>query len=255
RLGKSAAGSIEFAAHLTGLYDQMAFKWEGRRFDCPISTFCVGTTSDTTRQILQYELLGIKDARHLENTEFDGEDKGVLGSGAIPLHCIVKESIIRNGNQVLEFKVRSYDEYGLLRGYSDVSFKSTQQGQEALFGQAKHLIWLDEEDPHISMEIFEQATIRTVTTQGLVMQTSTPEWGLTDLIVHMRENEDEDFYFQKAGLLDAHENLGGHISDRDIEVITAGTPAHKLKMRLEGEPAYGAGTIFDMDLKKVICDP
>ncbi|EMZ2428556.1 terminase family protein [Escherichia coli] len=255
RLGKSAAGAIEFAAHLTGLYDELSFDWKGRRFDTPVNTFCVGTTSDTTRQILQYELLGVKDARQLDNVEFDGEDKGVLGSGSIPLYCIVKDSIVRNGNQVLEFKVRHFDKYGNQDGFSEVAFKSTQQGQEALFGQAKHVIWLDEEDKHCSMEIFEQATIRTTTTKGLVMQTSTPEWGLTDLITHMRENEDRDYYFQKAGLLDAHVNIGGHISDRDIEVITAGTPAHKLKMRLEGEPAYGRGVIFDMDLKNVICDP
>ncbi|MCS5737447.1 terminase large subunit domain-containing protein, partial [Herbiconiux daphne] len=181
------------------------------------TTYCIGTTSVTTRQILQYELLGIKDARLMDNTEFDAEDKGVFGSGSIPIDCIIKESIIRNGNQVLEFKVKRFNEWGEPDGLSEVIFKSTQQGQEALFGQAKHLIWLDEEDKHCSMEIFEQATIRTLTTKGLIIQTSSPEWGTTDLVRHMRENEDEDYYFQKAGVLDAHVNIGGHLDDRDIE--------------------------------------
>lgn len=255
RIGKSACGAHMFSVFLTGLYDKLCYKWEGRRFDTPINTFCIGTTSETTKQILQYELLGIKDARHLDNTEFDGEDKGVLGSGAIPLFCIVKDSIVRNGDQILSVKIRHFNQWGDPDGLSEVIFKSTQQGQEALFGQAKSCIWLDEEDKHCSMEIFEQATIRTLTTKGIVMQTSTPEWGLTDLITMMRENEDPDYYFQKAGILDAHESIGGHLDDRDIDVITAGVPPHKLKMRLEGEPAYGAGTVFDLDLKKVICEP
>lgn len=145
RLGKSAAGAIEFAFHVTGLYDlyQDPEGWKGRRYKKPLSCFCIGITSDSVRNVLQYELLGIKSAKQLDNQEFDGEGKGVLGSGSIPLYCINKESIIRDGDRVISFKVKHHDEFGNFDGWSEIQFLSTAQGQHVMMGVAKDLIWLD----------------------------------------------------------------------------------------------------------------
>ena len=87
------------------------------------------------------------------------------------------------------------------------------------------------------------------------MLTFTPENGNTKLIKLFRHNESPEYYFQKAGVKDAHENIGGHLSDKDIEDIKAGCPPHRLPMRLEGEPAYGSGIVFDLDFKKIVCEP
>src|SRR3990167_4977696 len=58
RSGKYLAASFEMALHLTGLYDKFPW-WEGKRFDEPIQAWSVGTTHETTRDILQRYLLGL----------------------------------------------------------------------------------------------------------------------------------------------------------------------------------------------------
>jgi hypothetical protein len=55
RLGKSDAGSYEVACHATGEYPKW---WVGRKFEGPVEIWAAGTTSETTRDIVQNKLLG-----------------------------------------------------------------------------------------------------------------------------------------------------------------------------------------------------
>jgi len=54
RVGKSEAGAYEVTLHLTGLYPDW---WRGRRFDGPVEVWACGTTSETTRDIVQAKLM------------------------------------------------------------------------------------------------------------------------------------------------------------------------------------------------------
>lgn len=252
RIGKTMSISYLFAALCTGLYPSW---WKGKRFKTPISAWAIGITTDSTNKVMAYECLGIKGGKSLNAKEFDGEGKGILGSGSFPLHTIVENSIVKDGDQIISFKCRWYDENGEFGGYSDIEFKSSAQGESVLFGHAKHLIWFDEEPPHNSRSLIEQAVVRTTTTKGLVIVSATAEFGYTDMIKTFRENEDPDYYFQKAGVYDAHVSLGGHITDRDIEILKATCPPHRLPMRLYGEPSYGSGVVFDLDLNSITCAP
>ena len=58
RIGKSYCGAAEIAFHTTGLYPKW---WKGRRFNEPVVTWCGGVSNETTRDIVQFELLGPPD--------------------------------------------------------------------------------------------------------------------------------------------------------------------------------------------------
>ena len=75
RIGKSYCGSMELSYHLTGIYPDW---WEGREYDHPIVAWAGGVSNETTRDIVQFELLGSPD------------DPDAFGSGTIPKNYIIK---------------------------------------------------------------------------------------------------------------------------------------------------------------------
>ncbi len=75
RIGKSYCGAAEMSYHLTGIYPDW---WEGRRYDQPITAWAGGVSNETTRDIVQAELLGSPD------------DPEAFGSGSIPQKYIIK---------------------------------------------------------------------------------------------------------------------------------------------------------------------
>jgi phage terminase large subunit-like protein len=64
-------------------------------------------------------------------------------------------------------------------GLSVLGFKSYSEGSKAFQGTAEHVIWLDEEAP---MDVYIEALIRTITTNGIVLVTFTPRNGYTELV-------------------------------------------------------------------------
>lgn len=246
RVGKSFSEAYEFALHCTGLYPSW---WTGHRFNKPILAWAVGITSDSTRKVLQKELFGTS----------IGKDQDALGTGIIPRHCIELDTVERDGNKLLIAQIKHHNARGEFDGYSTLEFRSTQQGEHALMGATVDYIWLDEEDPYESMRIFSQCVTRTLTTKGLVTITATPENGLTELVDKFMKGEgDEDtgaLYFQNATWWDAHENLGGHISDKDIAVMSSGIPKWQLDMRSKGLPLLGSGLIYDVADDPIRCRP
>ena len=58
RVGKSEGGAYEVTCHLTGRYPEW---WTGRRFETPVEVWACGTTSETTRDIVQTKLFGPAD--------------------------------------------------------------------------------------------------------------------------------------------------------------------------------------------------
>lgn len=264
RVGKSYSEAYEVACHLTGRYPEW---WTGHKFKKPILCWAVGITGDSTRKVLQKELFGTA----------VGKDADALGTGAIPRDCIDFNTLEKDGNKILICQVKHHNARGEFDGLSTLEFRSTQQGEHALMGATVDYIWLDEEDPYRSMEIFAQCVTRTLTTKGLVTLTATPENGKTKLVKRfMGESDDEAgsleeqeaegklddvgfedsaMYWQNATWWDAHESVGGHISDKDIADMTAGIPDWQLDMRSKGIPMLGSGLIYDIDPDRVKCEP
>lgn len=158
RAGKSEAGGYETVLHLTGLYPDW---WNGYRFDRQIKAMAAGDTGATTRDILQAKMLG----------NYDDQ-----GTGMIPRDRLVKEGFARKSGipnayeQIAVRHVKGWTNYLWLRSY--------EQGRKVFQGFEQDLIWLDEEVPK---DVYDEALIRTMTTQGLVMMTYTPIMGMTEL--------------------------------------------------------------------------
>lgn len=168
RVGKTIAGTYETTCHLTGNYPDW---WEGRRFNGPVKAWCAGKTNETTRDIIQVELLG--------NISFSGQRKLVDGTGLIPHKLLGMEP------GQLSWKAGVADLVDMIKvrhksgGMSELGLKSYQQGRGSFEGTARHVVWFDEEPP---MDVYGEALIRTATTQGLIMLTFTPLEGMSDVV-------------------------------------------------------------------------
>lgn len=164
RVGKTIAGGYEASCHLTGLYPHW---WEGKRFHRPTRGWVAGDTNETTRDILQLELLG--EVGYRENRKI------MDGSGLIPRECIGPLTW-KSGVSNLVDTIRIKHSSG---GWSQLGLKSYEQGRKVFQGTAKHFIWLDEEVP---IEVYGECQMRLMTTRGLLMTTFTPLKGLTDMV-------------------------------------------------------------------------
>jgi len=164
RVGKTwGVGGYETALHLTGKYPDW---WEGRRFSDPVDCWAAGDTGETTRDIIQFALMG---------------PIGQLGTGLVPGDDIVGEPSKRAGiSGAMDIaKVRHVS-----GGISQVGFKSYDQGRKKFQGTAKHVVWLDEEPP---MDVYTECLTRTMTVDGMTLCTFTPLEGATDVAMMFLE--------------------------------------------------------------------
>lgn len=240
RVGKTFGGARELAYHATGLYPDW---WEGIRFKGPIDTWACGMTNNSTRDIVQKELLG------------DPGNPDAHGTGAIPLHCIGtttrKPGVPNALDSVL---VKHFDENGVQDGWSKIGFMSYEMGQNKFMGASKSWVWLDEEPPQ---DIFTQCVTRTVTTGGVVSMTFTPEQGLTPVVAgFMNDRKPGQFMIQATWddvteKRDAEGNIvqRGHLTTESIEQLLAVYPPHEREMRTKGIPVYGSGAVFPIHLE------
>lgn len=163
RIGKTIAGSYETMLHLTGRYPDW---WQGRVFDKPVRWTASGTTLETMRDIVQFELMG-------------GET--TLGQGMVPGCDIVDVRYRPNTNKAMDLALVKH----VSGGNSLLSFKSYDQGRKAYEGTAREGVWLDEEPPQA---IYTECLTRTATTKGITLITFTPLNGATDVVLDFMEN-------------------------------------------------------------------
>jgi len=240
RCGKTASGATEMAYHLTGLYPKY---WKGRRWRNPIAAWAGGASNETTRDIVQAELLGNPD------------DYDAWGSGMIPKHLIVsseRKPGIPNAKSVAVIKHVS-------GGNSTVHFKAYEQGPEKWMGRSVDVVWLDEEPPR---DIYSQAVTRTLSTKGMVYMTFTPEAGMTETVAAFLNDLKPGQSMTTASWDDASEKIRtvihgtpGHLSEVVMEQILASYSPHEREMRKYGRPSIGSGLVFPIPEEKIRCDP
>lgn len=165
RVGKTIAGSYEMTCHLTGLYPHW---WEGKRFRKPVRAWAAGDTSETTRDIIQLELLGA--------ASWNGGKKVMDGSGMIPRDQLGDPTWKRGVADLVDTIPIKH----VSGGWSHLGLKSYDQGRRVFQGTAKEVIWLDEEVPE---DVANECMIRLATTKGVLLQTFTPLKGLTPLVL------------------------------------------------------------------------
>jgi phage terminase large subunit-like protein len=164
RVGKTVAGSFEVSHISPGSIQAVV---EGRRFRRPNRWWVAGDTNETTRDILQLELLG--------EVGYRGNRKTVDGSGIIPRDCI-GDVTWKQGVQNLVDTVEIRHDTG---GWSKLGLKSYDQGRRAFQGTAKEGIMLDEEPP---ADVYGECLVRTATTRGIIILTFTPLLGISEVV-------------------------------------------------------------------------
>jgi phage terminase large subunit-like protein len=197
---------MEMSYHLTGLYPSW---WNGHRFTHAIKAWAIGVTTDSTRKVMQLELMGTISAK----------DEDSLGTGSIPRHLINLETLERDGDTIKVARIKHVS-----GEVSVLEFRSTQAGTSVLMGTSQDYIWIDEESPHNSLEIFSQCSTRTTTTGGLVLITATPENGMTSLI---------QMFYERNGLFIFHAGWDDcpHLSEETKKALLETYPEWEKDMR------------------------
>jgi phage terminase large subunit-like protein len=167
RVGKTwGAGGYETALHLTGRYPDW---WAGRRHSHPVDWWAAGDTSETTRDIIQFCLLGPVEE---------------IGSGLIPGEDLVGEPSRKRGvaDAIDTVAVRHVS-----GGVSTLGFKSYDQGRKKFQGTAKHGCWLDEEP---DQDVYSECLLRLMTTSGMMLLTFTPLSGVSEVVLQFMDGND-----------------------------------------------------------------
>lgn len=162
QVGKTMAGSMESAMHLTGLYPDW---WPGHRFAHPVSMWAGSNTSESTRDTVQTHLIG------------PPADESAWGTGSIPKDCLLDTSRRMGVADAIDTVLVKH----VSGGTSTLGFKSYDQGRRKWQGATLDLIWLDEEPPK---DIYSEALTRTnAVADGRVFITFTPLEGMSEVVL------------------------------------------------------------------------
>lgn len=228
RVGKTLSAGAEVTMHLTGHYPDW---WQGKRFEHPILAWTGSPTNETSKDIVQRELLGGL-----------GEE---LGTGWIPRRLLIGKPTTRQAgvkNVVDSFQVRHAS-----GGVSTCILKTYEQGWAKWQGTAPHVVWNDEE-PDDYM-IYSEAQTRILTSGGIVMVTFTPLHGMTELVQHFMEGG-PGIYLKGATWEDVD-----HLSRDDKDRLSQSYRVHERDARTKGIPMLGEGAVFPVPEEDIRCEP
>ena len=218
QLGKTLAGSMEFAYHATGLYPDW---WEGRRFKKANSGWISGVTSEVVRDSVQLLMCG-----SLEKDE--------LGQGAIPARCIegyTRSTGITNAIDTVRVK-------HVTGGISLIKFKSYTSRRETFQAATLDWEWNDEEPP---IDVYSEGLTRMNNGQlGHVKAlTYTPILGMSE-VTHMFLNEPH----ASQSVINMTLWEVDHYSDEQKQQIVDAYLPHEKEARELGIPTIGTGRVF-----------
>lgn len=225
RVGKTFTGCLIDAMHATGIYPD---DYDGHRFDKPPLIWVLGFSGEKIRDLLQSPIVGLY-------------SNGILTGGLIHKDLILDAiPMMGTPRAVREIKVKH-----ISGGISRIQFWSYTQGQHALMGDSVDWYHIDEEPQNA--QIYPQVLTRTATGDGgrggRGILTFTPENGRTELVIGFMDRPSAYQIMQKVGWADAP-----HLTEETKESLLSMFPTWQRKMRSEGEPLYGTGLIFDLDV-------
>lgn len=226
QLGKTLAGGMETAIHLTGEYPEW---WNGKRFHGPIIAWVGGVTGESTRDNPQRILFG---------------RPGQLGTGTVPGRLIEHDPVRSRGIADLFDFVRVKHKTG---GTSICYFKSYEKGREKWQGDSVHLVWNDEEPPP---DVYSEGVTRTNATSGIVFITATPLLGMSEVIRRFVMEKSPDRADIQMTIEEAE-----HYTPEERERIIASYPEHEREARAKGIPILGSGRIFPVSEEAIRVEP
>lgn len=215
--GKTLAGAMQVAMHLTGLYPDW---YEGKRFETPTRGMAGSESAELTRKGVQRLLLG------------NPEDRSAWGTGSIPKATIVDWSM-RSGvaDAVASITVRHVS-----GGNSTLQFASYDQGRTKWQADTLDFVWFDEEPP---ADVYSEGITRTNVTMGPVILTMTPLFGMSEVVRRFIPPNTPD----RADVCMTIDDVE-HYTPEERARIIASYPEHEREARTRGIPSMGSGRIF-----------
>lgn len=231
RLGKTRSGSIESAQHITGRYVN---DWNGYVFTHPINAWICGVS---------YEII-----RDLERRYFEGVDD--------PPWIHPDLVVYKNRSEHL-YRVKH-----ISGGESQIQFKTYEQRREKYQSVKLNLIHFDEEPP---MDIYVEGLTRTIATSpdhyGMVILTTTPLKGMTEMMLHYLNRKDSDEMIPPETVKDniAYVMAGWenapHIEKEEQQRLIQSYAPHELEARTKGIPTLGSGMVYPIPESLITCAP
>lgn len=222
RCGKTYAGAMEMAMHLTGIYPKW---WQGKRFNEPIKAWAASVTTEATRDILQRNYIG----------DFEQDT-----SGTIPQNKIEKIVMKRGVSGAVDTLYVRHSSGGI----SQLGFKSYDQGREKFQGTSRDVIHLDEEP---DLRLYEECLMRTMDVSGILLLTMTPLKGMSDVCLHFLEQTTDDKFYIQASWDDAN-----HLSNAEKNTLRKTLRPHEIEAREKGIPTLGSGRVFPIKESEIL---
>lgn len=222
RTGKTTMSCYETTLHLTGDYPDW---WPGRRFNHPVDWWAASDTGETTRDILQLQLMG---------------QKGYFGTGMIPKGALIGEPTSRRGISDAVDTVRITHKSG---GVSFLGFKSYDQGRQKFQGTKKHGVTLDEEP---DAGVYSECLTRLVATvpgeeDGTMLCTFTPLKGMSTVVLMYLNEPGPTRFVLTMGM-----DHVPHLSAESKAKFLSAFPSRERDARMDGTPQLGSGAIYGL---------
>lgn len=237
--GKTIAGCMEMAFHLTGNYPPWfkGHKIEPRTNvtsgEKEISCWVIGTDTKTVRDSLQAKLVGTAAKEFTD--------------GCIHADLIDRESVIMaRGVTGLVDTIYIRHKSGCK---AKLQFRSYEQGRGNLQSATVDACYCDEEPPS---DIMGEIRARLGATGGFLYMAFTPLSGMTPLVQEFWAHDNPDKFLV---CLSAYEAL--HYSPeklRKLESKYAGLSESERQARMNGIPTMGSGVVFPVDDKDIWFD-
>lgn len=230
RTGKTTMSAYETALHLTGRYPSW---WAGRVFTHPVDWWAASDTGETTRDILQLELMGKMEA---------------IGTGMIPKEYIVGDPSRRRG---VTDAIDTVNVRHVSGGVSTLAFKSYDQGREKFQGTKKHGISLDEEPP---MSVYSECLTRLTATDpgsedGSMICTFTPLSGMSTVVLMYLNEKTPNRFTLTMGW-----DHVPHLSEETKAKLLMAYPPFEREARRNGTPQLGSGAIYPVSESEFVVD-
>lgn len=237
KVGKTEAGAIELAYHLTGEYPAW---WRGKKFERAIRAWAVCETGVMTRNLAQEKLFGPA-----------GLDED-LGSGYVPKRLIKNVSRSHGVADLFDTVYVQHSTNGVEDGMSELVLKSYDQHRRRFQGSRVDVIWMDEEPPD---DIFRECLMRiTPSTEeprgGIFYMTFTPIENAGEVVNEYVNNASSDRQIVHMSIEDAL-----HIPPSEYDSIKARIAPHELEARYYGRPGMGKGSVFPIIIDTILEDP
>ena len=234
--GKTTAGAVETAYHLTGLYPDW---WKGRRWERPVTGWAVGESGGWVRDQAQSRLCG----PHATSSEPNAAD---WGTGFIPKELLLDRTLSHGVQNAFD----SITVRHVSGGNSYLGFKAYEQGRTKVQGASLDFVWPDECPPD---DIYSELMARIASTDGMVFTTFTPMKGPTGVTARFWDDDSPQAMLDrgvvKAGLVDVVVKTDPDsqygFTQREIDSVVGSYEAHEREARINGDIMLGEGAVFE----------